>query len=132
MTDLQAGVGLGQLEALSWRMQRLTRTHQIYAEKLSDVPGVALLPFAIEKGELPLWTDAIIEKRDELVSNLAQNGMECRKFWHPLHTQAPYYGNDSDFPVATEKSKKAVWLPSALTLTDSDVAMISRQIRDCL
>src|SRR5205085_2244473 len=44
--------------------------------------------------------------------------IETRKYWYPLHTQAPYRADEASFPISREISPSAPWLPSSLTLTD--------------
>jgi len=128
-TNLQAAVGLAQLGYLQPRLRRMREIYRGYAAQLSGLPGFSLPGFDIEAGESPQWTDAIVEHRDELDRFLASRNMHCRRFWHPLHTQAPYRQGDEGFPNSTKVAPHALWLPSAFTLTDEDVADVSEQIR---
>ena len=121
LTNLQAAVGMGQLRYLEERLARQKRIHELYAEGLRGVRGIALLPFDVAGGACPQWTDALCDRRDALAAHLTANGAGCRKFWHPLHTQAPYRAPDDAFPNAIAGTSRALWLPSAFTLTDDDV-----------
>jgi perosamine synthetase len=127
-TNLQAAVGLAQLEYLQPRLRRMREIYLGYAARLTNLPGISLPGFDIGAGESPQWTDAIVERRDELDRFLASRNMHCRRFWHPIHTQAPYRRPDDDFPNSSRIAPHALWLPSAFTLTDSDVANVSEQI----
>jgi dTDP-4-amino-4,6-dideoxygalactose transaminase len=129
-TDLQAAVALGQLEALSDRAERARATNRLYREQLASVPQISLLPFDLDNGELPLWTDAIAERRNELDAFLRARGIDCRRFWHPIHKEAPYAQSDDEFPNSTILSYKAIWLPSAFTMTDQDVTIVSESIKE--
>lgn len=126
-TDLQAAVGLGQLKYLETRAGRMRAINSLYKERLTDVQQIKLLDF--NKDELPQWTDALVEDRDQLVDHLAGKGIDCRKFWRPLHTQKPYKGADDLFPNATSNADKALWLPSAFTLEDSDIKNVCEEIK---
>src|SRR5215467_2332435 len=128
LTNLQAAVGLAQLEKLSSRMERLRRTYSIYRDELARTNGIRILPFNIEAGEQPQWIDALAERRDELDEFLAKNAASCRRFWFPLHTQKPYLRNESDFPNSTRVGKKAIWLPSAFQMSDDDVRAVCKLI----
>lgn len=132
LTNLQAAVGIGQLYYLDERLQRLKEIFEIYAERLSTLPGFSLVGFDIENGESPQWVDAIIEKRNELDSYLKGKGMGCRRFWFPLHRQVPYQQPDKDFPHSTSLSFKALWLPSAFFLSDDDVHSVCDTIQGFL
>jgi len=130
LTNLQAAVGLGQLEKLDARLERIRRTYRIYRDELAEVKGIRVLRFNIDDGEQPQWVDALAERRDELDQFLAKNGAGCRRFWFPLHTQKPYLRDDSDFPNSTSLGRKAIWLSSAFQMTDDDVRMVCRLITD--
>jgi perosamine synthetase len=127
-TNLQAAIGLAQLTVLDERLERQRRIYRVYAKALAGVPGIRLPGFDIARGETPLWTDAVVERRDDLDRWLSDRAMGCRRFWFPLHTQAPYRRDDADFPVATRVGPKAIWLPSAFTITDDDVALVCESI----
>lgn len=128
-TNLQAALGLGQVSYLDERTKRLKKTHEIYEEHLKGVDAIQVLPFNIGGGELPLWTDVLVENRDELVDYLKAKNIDCRKFWHPLHTQKPYESSNARFSIATELAPKALWLPSAFTMDDEDIYYIIDMIR---
>jgi perosamine synthetase len=127
-TNLQAAIGLAQLRVLDERLERQRRTYGIYAKALADVPGIRLPGFDLARGETPLWTDAVVDRRDDLDRWLSDRAMGCRRFWFPIHTQAPYRRDDADFPVSTRVAPKAMWLPSAFTITDEDVATVCESI----
>ena len=128
LTNLQAAVGLGQLEKLDARLERIRQTYRIYRDELAGVKGVRVLPCKIDSGEQPQWIDALAERRDELDGFLAKNGAGCRRFWFPLHTQKPYLRDGADFPNSTRLGKEAIWLPSAFQMSDDDVRTVCRLI----
>jgi len=127
-TNLQAAIGLAQLQVLDARLERQRRIYAIYAKALAGVPGIRLPGFDLAHGETPLWTDAVVDRRDDLDRWLGDRAMGCRRFWFPIHTQAPYRRGDAEFPVATRVAPKALWLPSAFTITDDNVAMVCESI----
>jgi perosamine synthetase len=129
LTNLQAAVGLGQLERIQERWSRLKKNHEIYLEELHGLRDLKILPFDLKAGHQPLWTDVLAERRDELDATLAATGFECRKFWHPLHRQTPYRLNDLAFPVSTQQGIKALWLPSSFKLKDETILEICKTIR---
>ena len=132
LTNLQAAVGLGQLSALQQRIERQRRVYKLYAENLEGLPGITLFGFRLDTGEVPQWTDALVQRRDELEQYLLARRIHCRRFWFPIHTQAPYRLPDNAFPNSTRLMPHALWLPSAFTLTDDDVLAVCRHIREFL
>ena len=129
-TDLQASVGLAQLEQLDGRLAQQKNLYRSYKKFLEDVEEISLLPFAVEIGESPLWVDAIAQDRDDLIAFLSSRNIDTRKFWYPVHQQKPYKQSDDLFSVATELSKKALWLPSALSITEEDIETVCETIKE--
>ena len=132
LTNLQAAVGRGQLASAPERLSRMQRIARAYREGLRGVERFSLFPFKLEEGESPQWVDAWCEDRDGLVSYLSRQGAECRNFWFPLHTQAPYRQPDERFPRSTALAPKLFWLPSALSMTEEDVATVCGFAREFL
>ena len=129
LTNLQAAVGLVQLEELDQRLQRMKTIGLIYRRELRDTPEIRTFPADLAGGEIPQWTDVLAEKRDALVRHLEEQGMRCRKFWHPLHTHPPYRCPDTEFPTSSALVPKALWLPSAFQLGEKEVVGVCKEIR---
>lgn len=129
-TDLQAAMGLAQVEDFAARREHLRRTYGLYRQYLGDHPLVRLPGFDVDGGECPQWVDALVPDRDGLHDHLLGRDMHTRKFWYPLHTQAPYRTGDDRFPASMRVSFGALWLPSALTLSAEDIRVVSTCIRD--
>lgn len=129
-TDMQAAVGLAQLRDVPRRAERMKSIYRGYRDGLRGVQDVSVIPFGIDEGELPQWTDVLANRRDDLYDHLAARGMRGRRFWHPLHTQTPYRAPAERFPNSARQVPRALWLPSAFTLSDEDVAAVCAEIRN--
>ena len=116
-------MGLAQISNLKERANKLVKINRLYSNKLKSVKEIKVLKFDYKNGEIPLWTDALVKsKRDKLIDFLKKNGVECRKFWYPLHQQKPFkemIKNLSIFSV----HKRIFWLPSSLKLTEKKLHM---------
>ena len=129
LTNLQAAVGMGQLSQLKDRIEKMKQTYTLYDQFLGAVDEVTLFPFNIKEGQVPQWVDARVKDRDGFTKYLADHQMDCRKFWHPLHTQPPYKSDDRKFPNSTQVIPQSLWLPSAFTLTEEDIARVCKRIK---
>lgn len=129
-TDLQAAVALGQLSYLKKRLVRMKRNHDLYKKHLAGVKGISIFKSDTKKGIVPQWTDAVVERRDELDTYLRSKNIDCRKFWFPLHAQKPYKQSDVMFIESAKIIPKALWFPSAFTMTDKDVYTVCREIKN--
>ena len=85
-----------------------------------------------ERTALKLMLQLLVDRRDELFAHLAAKRIHGRRFWHPLHTQKPYAEPGSRFPVSASQIPRAMWLPSAFTLSDADVMTVCKEIREFL
>jgi perosamine synthetase len=129
-TNLQAALGLGQLNHLQERVKRQKRICDIYREELSGLQAITLMQVNTAEGECPQWTDALVERRDELEKFFDGRQIGYRRFWPALHTQAPYRLPDERFPNTTRLWPRAIWFASAFQLTDEDVRQVCRSIRE--
>lgn len=131
LTNLQAAVGLGQLDLLPSRVARLREIRSRYLEGLSGLEELRLLPVDEQDGTVPQWVDVCVDsRRDEMIAFLRSHRMICREFWHPLHHHQPYQRPDAEFPVSTRSVPKACWLPSAFQLDNDDIDEICRRVRE--
>lgn len=128
-TDIQAALGLGQLALVSERIERMRKIYEIYKKELTGISGFDFLQVDLLSGTVPQWTDVIVERRDELYEYLKNNNMDCRPYWLPIHSQKSYLLSDDNFPNSTKILKKALWLPSAFTLSDEDVLSVVQRIK---
>ncbi len=129
-TNLQAAFGLGQFSRLDQHTARMKRNYEVYAAELQGITGFELYPCDLAGGSIPQWTDAKIERRDELASFLRGFNIDCRNYWFPLHRQKAYPLSDDAFPNSTYLCQRSLWLPSGFNLTDEDVRTVCSRIKE--
>jgi perosamine synthetase len=129
LTNVQSAVGMAQADAIEARAARLRQIYRLYCDGLRGLEPVVLPGFDVDHGETPQWIDAVVERRDELVERLGSLDIHCRPFWFPIHTQSPYHETHDRFVHSTRLMPKALWLPSALSLTDADIAHVCTTIK---
>jgi len=125
--NVLAAIGLAQLERLSERLKKARHRDAWYRECLTDCDRVEFAPN--DTGEIPQWTDVLIERRGAVERALGEAGIGYRAFWFPLHSQVPYKAVDDPFPNAIQISRRGLWLPSYFGLTFDEVERISEVIR---
>jgi perosamine synthetase len=131
-TDLQAAVGLAQLEVFDARCKQAMQRDVWYREALKDCSGIIFPDYDSQAGEVRQWTDILVEEREKLRAALDAQQMGNRAFWFPLHTQNPYADKKGSFTVASHISPRGLWLPSHFSLSRDDVVQVTRVIRDTL
>lgn len=135
MSNLQAALGIAQLERLDEFLEQRRALAQLYRDQLRPIPGVSLPPQ--EQGlQSANWMfglsldDDFPISRDELRGVLAADGIETRTFFVPLHIQPAYIDEHEGrrLPVAELMGARGLYLPSALWLEEQDVARIAERI----
>lgn len=131
-TDLQAVIGIEQMKRLSMRVKRKKEIYNLYKETLSPLKQVQFIPTDLENTS-PWLIDTLADKRDELIAYLLKNQIGSRKFYPPIHTQAPYKNwqkyKRRSFPISEEISSKGLWLPSYSFLTDKTILQVCKVIK---
>ena len=130
LTNVQSAIGLAQLEQFERRRTHLRALYRAYAERLAAIERIRLFGFDVDAGSCPQWIDADVDDRDGLHDYLLARNIHTRKFWYPIHTQTPYRQSDERFGGSVYVSNRGLWLPSALSLTTSDVNRVCDHIRD--
>ena len=124
-TDLQAAVGLSQLKVFEERIRQACVRSNWYYQALS---GLDIECPLTRTGEVCLWTDILVDERFNLAPKLRDHGIGVREFWFPLHKQRPYARNTA-FPMATDISRRGIWLPSGFGVTEAQVDRVASCIR---
>jgi len=138
MTNMQAAVGVAQLEEIDRFIEIKRKMAGRYKELLGSVEGL-ILPVEKEWARSVYWMYAVlIEKdfglsRDEFIQKLREEDIDTRTFFIPVHQQSVFRDNrlykSLSFPVAQSLSEKGLYLPSGLALTDEQIIKVSEAIR---
>lgn len=135
MTNLQAAVGVAQMERVDEFVKHKMRIGELYRSCFAGHEEIQ--PPAVVPGSLnSYWLFSMLLsgnsriKRDELMSKLLSNGVETRPLFYPLHEMPLYqpFCKNGPFPVSKDISYRGLSLPSAVTLTDNEVRAIGEKI----
>jgi perosamine synthetase len=132
---MQAAIGLAQTERLPELVERRRRNARIYAETLGGVRGLRL-PRECGGAKNVFWMYGILVEeefgcsRDELRRRLAQQGIETRTFFIPIHFQPIYFAQfkGQRYPVSETLCQKGMYLPSGAGLTESEVRFVAEAV----
>lgn len=128
MTDLSASIVISQFEKLESRKELLLRQRKIYEEELGNLKQIHL--FKYMAGEIPLWIDAFVKERKELVEFLKENDINTRECWPSIHMNPPYKRTDEEFPISSYFSKNILWLPNGPTISDEQIRIVCSKIKE--
>lgn len=137
MTNLQAAVGLAQVEQLESFVAARRRNAAEYTRRLCDIPGITTPPQA-EWAKNVYWMYGILVdraaygmSRDELRRALADHGIETRTFFIPMHCQPVYWQafKGQRYPIAEQLCRDGFYLPSASSLSLGEIEYVTEVIR---
>lgn len=136
ITNLQAAVGVAQMEIIDESVNTRRRNAQLYNSLLKDVKGITLPPDASWAKNVYWMYTVLIEdsfgmSRDDLMEFLKGKGIDTRSAFYPVHAQPVYakqYAGEK-YPVADELSRKGINLPSGNTLTKSQIETVVEAIK---
>lgn len=126
MTNLQAALGLAQLEELEGFIAHKHAMWQMYKDALDGKNGYRILDFD-ENGVRPnkwfysLYLEDDRHDRDSLIAALQKEKIQTRPVWALIHEQADYPGSQAyGLEKAEEYRKRIVNLPCSTNLTRED------------
>lgn len=136
MTNIQAALGVAQLERIEQFSERKQEIASMYQELLGGCPGLVTHPQA-PWARNSYWMYSVLVRehaklsRDALMAHLKAQGIDSRPFFIPIH-QMPPYREEEIYPIAEELSQTGMNLPSYPAISDEDIMRISGTIREAL
>ena len=83
------------------------------------------------KSAAPWYVDILARDRDGLYLHLKANGVETRSFYPPIHHTGAYaHLRDQYFPTAETLAQYGLWLPSSVTLSETDISHVCEAVRN--
>lgn len=142
MTNMQAALGVAQLERLDAFVGRKKRMGRLYTDLLVNMPGIALPLPATEYAENIYWVFGIVldDSFDfdaiEVMRRLGERGVGTRPFFWPMHEQPVFrkMGMFADVvcPVSERLARRGFYVPSGLALTDDQIYEVAAAVREVL
>ena len=141
LTNLQAALGLAQLEEANRYIRKKQWMATLYNQLLTDIEGITL-PVQKPWAKNVYWMYSILVEdrfgvtRDELQHKLKEKGVDTRTFFVPLHRQPAliklgyYRGNEKDYPVSDDISARGMYLPSGLAITKKQIETVCNAIHE--
>ncbi|MBB4803668.1 dTDP-4-amino-4,6-dideoxygalactose transaminase [Flavobacterium nitrogenifigens] len=135
MSNICAGIGLGQLKILEENILARRSNHLFYKEIFKGIKNAKLFDNVNEDFFSNYWLNTIVletkVERENLRIAFENANIESRPLWKPMHLQPlfekyPYYGNK----VAENLFQKGLCLPSGSNLTNKDKIRIKEVIHN--
>jgi pyridoxal phosphate-dependent aminotransferase EpsN len=143
MSNVLAGIGRAQLEVLEERVNARRAIFKRYHQELSHLPGIQFMP-ELKNTRSNRWLTALTLEEKEagvsikvLLESLAEENIEARPVWKPLHMQplfaaTRYYPHNENENVSEHLFLTGICLPSGSKLTEEDQMRVIECIKKVL
>lgn len=142
MTNLQAAIGVAQLERLDEFTERKRAMGALYHELLSGTDGIELQQRDTGRSQNIFWVFGIVLKdhvpmdAQEAMQRLARIGVGTRPFFWPMHQQPVFLKmglfEDEHHPVAERIASRGFYLPSGMALTEAQIRRSADALKEVL
>lgn len=142
MSNVLAGIGRGQLEVLKERVSARRSIFNRYYKELKEINGITFMD-ELKDTQSNRWLTSLLINEKEigfssktLLELLAQQNIEARPVWKPLHLQPLFKGTKyyphSDVSVSERLFDTGICLPSGSNLAEEDQTRVIQCIRNAV
>ena len=142
MTNLQAAVGVAQLERIDFLLNRKKEIGARYLEGLSDLEMLTLPVPSTTYADNAFWVFGLVLSKEHtldaqsVMQALLEKGVGTRPFFWPMHSQAALAqyasGARQEFPVSSHLGTRGFYIPSGNGITDIEIEQVIEKVREVL
>lgn len=136
MTNIEAAMGCAQLERLDEFLSAKRSIRRTYDLAFSSHPKVTLFP-NVPWADSACWFSGVVLRdaaaMERVIDGLRERGVMARKFWKPMHLQAPYReAPHRATPVMDGLWQRVLTLPCSTSLSEHDQYRVITALNDVL
>jgi perosamine synthetase len=138
MTNIQAAIGLAQLENIQWHLQKRKDLSLLYKKHFNRLSNYISIHEEQRWAKHSYWMFSILLKkdtkieRDQLMQMLEKEAIETRPVFYPMHVMPPYKDEHSSYPIADYIAQRGINLPTHALVTEEDVKYIVDKIEESI
>lgn len=142
MSNLQAALGVAQIERLDEFILRKREMGKLYNSLLNGVPGIQLPLPKTEYADNIYWVYGILLKDDVqvklqyIMDKLTQLGIGNRPFFWPVHKQPVFEKmkmfSREEYPCAEKLSTRGFYIPSGIALSKEQILCVTQTLKRVL
>jgi len=133
ITDLQAALGLAQLEKLEYIISYKQNLFKSYKKYLGD--KVTFLKVREDFTYIPFRVVVFVENAEKVMKHMEAKGIEPRSVFYPLHKQPCFkdFGlTDEGFENSIECFNRGICLPTWIGLTEEQIEYVSKTLLEAI
>lgn len=142
MSNVLAGMGIGQMEVLNDRIAKKKAIFEEYSKVFKDTEEIEMMPIS-KDGKPNYWLSCITLTDEamfccpsEIISELQSYGIESRRLWKPMHLQPVFYNyefyshfSNSRESVSEDLFKRGICLPSDTKMKMNEVRLVAKIVK---
>lgn len=138
MTNLQAALGVAQLENIDMHISIKRKMGANYNHLLKNTPHIDLMPTETTYSKNIYWVYTIILRKEFnhdaiwVMNELIKEGIGTRPFFYPMHKQPVFKKKrwylKEKYPIAEEISERGFYLPSGLSLSEKEIEEVANKL----
>lgn len=139
MTNMQAAVGLGQMEDIEWHMSQRRRVAATYSKMIQEkLEGYVTVQRVDNPENHVYWmncialTDKVKKDRDQIMAEMEQKNIEMRPLFYPMHIMPPFEDKSLSFPIAEKLSNSGITLPSHAGMDEEKIDYVTNCLREII
>lgn len=134
ITDMQAAIGLAQLDRLEEIVNRKREMFNLYRLEFADIPQITMLKAAPNANIVPFRCVTLCDEAASLADHLRAKGIGSRDMFAPMHSQPCFKGvlperRDDEFPVSVAANRRGLLLPLRATMTRMECVEVAHAVR---
>jgi len=140
MTNMQAALGLAQLENIDKHIIRKREIGALYNEYFHDLDYIELMPQQTHYAQNIYWVyavvlkDTILHNAEWIMQKLGEKNIGSRPFFYPMHLQPVFNTKgwylDEHYPVAERIAERGFYVPSGLGITNEEIKIVAEGIKE--
>ncbi len=142
LSNVLAGIGIGQMKVIDKRVEKKKHIFEFYKEEFKYIKDLEMMNIS-EKGEPNYWLSVALLSEESnidpinIIELLEKNNIEARHVWKPMHMQPVF--NKYDFikavdgkSVAQDLYERGICLPSDSKMKDEDIKHVVNIVKDAI
>lgn len=142
MSNVLAGIGIGQMNVLDQRIAKKNLIFEIYKNKFKGLKHLKMMNIS-EKGTPNYWLSVALLSNEtdvrpiDIISKLEEENIESRHVWKPMHLQPVFEGYDfikviEDKSVSQDLYERGICLPSDTNMEDIDIQRVVKIVKNVM
>ena len=133
MTNVQAAIGVAQLENIGKILSLKKKLVETYDSILRGNPKISLQPEIVGREKVCWIYTALINansgKRDSVIEKLGEKSVDSRPFFYPINELPPHRTRET-FPKSKDISSRGISLPSSPSLTRGEIKEVCEKLEE--